>query len=180
MKQRNVAAVLFLSIITFGIYTIVWFVKTKNEMNKLGAQIPTAWLIIIPFVSLWWMWKYSEGVEKVTGGKMSTVMSFVLLFLLSIVGMMILQYEFNKAGTTPEVAAAGPAPNPEGAAPAMPTPVSSDNLSPAQPMASPTPAPEQTASPLPQANPMPPVSTTPVPAAEAASSTTPPPPPAAV
>jgi hypothetical protein len=42
MKQRNVAAVLFLSIITFGIYTIVWFVKTKNEMNKLGAQIPTA------------------------------------------------------------------------------------------------------------------------------------------
>jgi hypothetical protein len=65
---------------------------------------------------------------KVSGGKMSTVMSFVLLFLLSIVGMMILQYEFNKAGTTPEVAAAGPAPNPEGAAPAMPAPVSSDNF----------------------------------------------------
>jgi hypothetical protein len=106
----------------------VWFVKTKNEMNKLGAQIPTAWLLIVPFVSLWWMWKYSEGVEKVSGGKMSTVMSFVLLFLLSIVGVMILQYEFNKVGTAPEVAAAGPAPNPEGAAPAMPAPVSSDNF----------------------------------------------------
>jgi hypothetical protein len=43
MKQRNAASVLFLTLFTLGIYGIVWSVKTKNEMNKLGAQIPTAW-----------------------------------------------------------------------------------------------------------------------------------------
>jgi hypothetical protein len=109
MKQRNIAAVLFLTLFTFGIYGIVWAVKTKNEMNKLGAQIPTAWLIIIPLVNIWWMWKYSEGVEKVTGGKLSTVMAFVLWFLLGIIGMMIIQYEFNKGGSAAP-AVAGPAP----------------------------------------------------------------------
>jgi hypothetical protein len=40
-------------------------------MNARGASIPTAWLWIIPFVNLYWWWRYSEGVEKVTGGASS-------------------------------------------------------------------------------------------------------------
>ncbi|HTB48633.1 MAG TPA: DUF4234 domain-containing protein [Verrucomicrobiae bacterium] len=107
MKHRNPAAVFFLPIITLGIYSIVWHVKTKNEMNKLGANIPTAWLLIVPIVNWYWLWKYSEGVEKVTGGQMSGVLAFVLLFLLGFVGMTILQTEFNKVGDTPLPQAAG-------------------------------------------------------------------------
>jgi carbon starvation protein CstA len=123
MKQRNVAAVLFLTLFTLGIYGIVWLVKTKNEMNKLGAQIPTAWLLIVPIANIWWTWKYSEGVEKVSGEKMSTVMSFILLYLLSVIGMMILQMEYNKIGAGGAVAAT-PAPQQAAtyAQPAMQTP----------------------------------------------------------
>ncbi|MGH7237186.1 MAG: DUF4234 domain-containing protein [Candidatus Saccharimonadales bacterium] len=109
MKHRSPAAVFFLSIITLGIYSLVWQVKTKGEMNKLGANIPTAWLLIIPFVNFYWLWKYSEGVEKVTGGQQSTVLAFVLLFLLSIIGMAIIQSEFNKVSAAP---AGGTAANP--------------------------------------------------------------------
>ncbi len=110
MKQRNPIAVFFLTIITIGIYGIVWQVKTKLEMNRLGANIPTAWLIIIPIVNIWWLWKYSEGVEHVTGGQTSGVLAFVLLFLLGLIGMAIVQNEFNKvvgAGSSN-----GPAPLP--------------------------------------------------------------------
>ena len=98
MRNRSVAGVLILSIITFGIYALVWAVKTKTEMNALGAQIPTAWLIIIPFVNLWWLWKYSEGVEHVSRGKMSGALAFVLLFLLGPIGMAILQSTYNSIG----------------------------------------------------------------------------------
>jgi hypothetical protein len=101
MKNRNPAAVFFFSLITLGIYGIVWEVKTKNEMNKLGASIPTAWLIIVPFVSFYWLWKYCEGVEHVTNGKSSAVLSFVLIFLLGIIGITILQNEFNKLALAP-------------------------------------------------------------------------------
>ena len=52
MKKRNPIAVLLLPFITFGIYAIVWMVKTKGEMVAKGAEIPTAWLIIIPLVNL--------------------------------------------------------------------------------------------------------------------------------
>ncbi len=89
MKNRSPIAVLLLPFITFGIYSLVWSVKTKNEMNALGASIPTAWLLIIPFVNLYWMWKYAQGVQHVTKGGLSQVAAFLLLLFLSVIGMAI-------------------------------------------------------------------------------------------
>ena len=124
MNQRSPIAVFFLSLITFGIYAIVWSVKTKNEMNNLGSKIPTAWLLIVPFVNIWWMWKYSEGVEEVTKGNMTAVISFVLLFLLGIIGMAIIQNEFNStAGSVAKPSAPTDSGNaPTAAAPPPPAP----------------------------------------------------------
>jgi hypothetical protein len=96
MKQRKPAAVFFFSLITFGIYALVWHVKTKNELNRLGASIPTAWLLIIPLANLYWIWCYAQGVEQVTKGQISAVLALILLLLLSIVGIAILQSEYNK------------------------------------------------------------------------------------
>jgi hypothetical protein len=96
MNRRSVVAVLLLPLITFGIYGLVWFVKTKNEMKNQGADIPTAWLLIVPLANIWWMWKYSGGVEKVTGAKTSQAIAFILLFLLGSIGAAILQDSYNK------------------------------------------------------------------------------------
>jgi len=52
--------------VTLGIYGLVWYVKTKEEMNAKGAEIPSAWLLIVPIANIIWMWKYSVGVEKLT------------------------------------------------------------------------------------------------------------------
>lgn len=96
MKQRNPLAVFFLPIITFGIYGIVWHVQTKDEMNARGAGIPTAWYLIIPFANIYWFWKYSVGVAKVTGGASSAAGNFFLRLLLGPIGMAITQSAFNK------------------------------------------------------------------------------------
>lgn len=109
MKNRSPLAVFFLPLITFGIYGIYWYVKTKGEMNAKGSDIPTAWLIIVPIVNIWWMWKYSEGVDKVTNSELSTVIAFILLFLLGSIGMAIIQNDFNKVGGgAPAAAPAAP------------------------------------------------------------------------
>ena len=107
MKNRSLVAVVLLTLITFGIYGIVWEVKTKGEMVRLGADIPTALLIIVPIANLWWAYKYCMGVEKVTDGKMSGVMALVLILMLSVIGMAIIQDAFNKvsspqAGSIPQ------------------------------------------------------------------------------
>ncbi|WP_197277828.1 DUF4234 domain-containing protein [Arthrobacter alpinus] len=95
MKKRSPLAVLLLPLITFGIYQIVWYVKTKNEMNQLGAQIPTAWLVIVPIVNIWWLWENSSGVERVTKNGLSKVSSFLLVLLLGSIGGAIVQNTFN-------------------------------------------------------------------------------------
>lgn len=111
MKERNPIAVVLLSFVTFGIYAIYWQVVTKIELNTKGATIPTAWLMIVPIVNIWWLWKYSEGVEKVTNGKMTGVISFVLLFLLGFIGSAIIQDTYNQlpaTASTPQSSAPSP------------------------------------------------------------------------
>jgi hypothetical protein len=96
MKKRSPIAVLFLPFITFGIYGLVWYVKTKNEMNRLGANIPTAWLLIIPLANIYWLWVYGTGVTLVTKNAHSVLGSFLLRMFLGPIGCAITQNEFNK------------------------------------------------------------------------------------
>ena len=105
MKQRSPVAVFFFGFLTCGIYSWYWAVKTKGEMNRQGESIPTAWIWLIPFVgTIWWYWKYSEGVDHVTHEKISGILAFVLLMLLGFIGQAIIQDTFNKIAepTQPE------------------------------------------------------------------------------
>ena len=52
MTKRSVLSVVALTLITFGIYAIVWTVKTKREMVKAGAEIPTSWLLLVPIANI--------------------------------------------------------------------------------------------------------------------------------
>jgi hypothetical protein len=106
MTNRSVVLVILFSIITFGIYHIYWYVKTKDEMVSMGAAIPTGWLLIIPIVNLYWIWKWCVGVEHVSRGKLSAPVAFLLMFLLGIIGTAIVQATFNgvasERGTLPQ------------------------------------------------------------------------------
>ncbi len=96
MTPRSPIAVFFLPLITFGIYGIVWFVKTKDEMNAVGAEIPTAWLLIVPIANIYWIWKFCEGVGKVTRNDLSGVVALLLLMFLGSIGMAVVQSSLNK------------------------------------------------------------------------------------
>ncbi len=96
IKRRNPALVIIFTIITFGIYEIYWFVKTKNEINSLGAEIPTAWLLIIPIANLYWEYKYAEGFSKYVKKDDNAILWFLLLLFVAPVAMIIFQVELNK------------------------------------------------------------------------------------
>lgn len=96
MTKRSPVGVIFLFFVTFGIYSVVWFVETKNEMNRLGANIPAAWLLFVPFFNFRWFWIYGKGVALVTNGAYSPLGSFLLMIFLGPFGNAILQGEFNR------------------------------------------------------------------------------------
>jgi len=96
MTRRSPISIILLSIITLGIYYLVWYVSTKNEMNAKGASIPTAWLLIIPIANVFWMWEFGKGVEVVTSKAMGAGSAFALLFFLGTIGGAIVQSNLNK------------------------------------------------------------------------------------
>ena len=96
MTNRHPALVVLLTLCTCGLYYLYWLVTTKGEMNRLGAGIPTAWLLLIPFANIYWLWRWSQGVEKVTNGALSAVSALLLSWFLSAIGGAIIQSNFNK------------------------------------------------------------------------------------
>ena len=99
MTRRSPISIVLLTIVTLGIYYLVWYVSTKNEMNAKGANIPTAWLLIIPIANFFWIWEFSKGVEVVTNKAMGAGTAFVLLLLLGTIGGAIVQSNLNKVAT---------------------------------------------------------------------------------
>jgi hypothetical protein len=96
VKYRNIFLVYLFSIITFGIYGLYWFVSTKNEMNSLGAKIPTGWLIIVPIANLYWVYKYCEGFAQEVKKDNNTILWFILYILIGVIMPAIVQSELNK------------------------------------------------------------------------------------
>lgn len=96
MSQRNPITIVLLPIVTLGIYYLVWYVTTKDEMNAKGANIPTAWLLVVPIANYFWIWEFSKGVELATNKGMGAGTAFVLLLFLGTIGGAIVQSNLNK------------------------------------------------------------------------------------
>lgn len=100
-KKRKAGIVLLLTIITFGIYGLVWLVKTNKELraNTETAPKPSMlWLLLIPIVNLVIMfiyfWKYSSAVNELTGFSKGGL--FALWIFLGPVAQVITQLQLNK------------------------------------------------------------------------------------
>ena len=82
MTKRSAVTVFLLSCVTCGLYSLIWMLSTKDEMNTRGAQSPPGWHLLIPILNILWIWKWAQGVQHVTGGKVSAglVMGVSLFF----------------------------------------------------------------------------------------------------
>ena len=102
MSEAMGQLILILSFISAFLFiycflVLVLFVRIKGKLNANGAEIPTAWMLIVPFLSYYWIWKFSEGVETVTKKDMNTITAFLLLIFLGIIGQLIVRDKVNKA-----------------------------------------------------------------------------------
>lgn len=96
IKKRNPALVLIFSVLTLGIYAIYWSVKTKNEIKSLGADIPTAFLIVIPLANLYFWYKYADGFANYVKKDDKTILYFLLGLFLPPIAAIVYQAELNK------------------------------------------------------------------------------------
>ena len=57
--------VFLLSIVTLGFYGVYWSVITKRELNRAGAHVPNAILMIIPFANIYFWYRYAQGYASI-------------------------------------------------------------------------------------------------------------------
>lgn len=106
-SYRNIAISIALSVITFGIYTIIWLVETVRNIHKLhGINKSTVGevllILFVPFYS--WYWFYTRGKQmfedsRKNGGNIpnNSVLYLVLaIFGLSLINLAVMQNCFNK------------------------------------------------------------------------------------
>lgn len=112
IMRRSIILCIVFSFITFGIYTIYWFVVLTNEMNRESHhphQTSGGISFILNFVSLgfygwYWAWKMGEKSDILKNRYLeyTSTDTRVLYLVLQILGFNIInlalcQYELNKA-----------------------------------------------------------------------------------
>jgi len=104
IKKRNPWMVILLSIITGGIYTLIWFIMTAKELHEntsSGPKPSMLWFLLIPgvnfFVLLIFLWKYFKAIGELTGA--NNIMLFILYLVISPVSIYMTQTELNKKAT---------------------------------------------------------------------------------
>ncbi len=97
-KYRNLVATFLLSILTLGIYFIYWSKTTKDDLNELGGNIPTTFLVIIPGAHIYFWYKYSQAFVKYVLKSKSESNVLIYCIMASFVtpaGMLIMQGHYN-------------------------------------------------------------------------------------
>lgn len=117
-KIRNPLGVIGLSLITIGIYYIVWYYKINKELAAVGKAkgstecgedpmksllaVTVGALVIVPaFISIFNTWKRLNAAERLTVGEpgMDAVPGAILSIFLGPVGTWFLQSNLNKVLT---------------------------------------------------------------------------------
>ena len=118
-KVRSPWGVLGLSIVTLGIYYLVWYYKINREMSDWGAQNNVdiglspgmsliavtvgAFLVIPPFISIWGTGKRMQLTQRAAGVYGGSGLLWFVLHIIPIVSLfapVYLQMQLNKAWET--------------------------------------------------------------------------------
>ena len=97
-KQRSLVAMALLMFFTFGFYMLYWLAVTKGELNTHGADLPTAWLLIIPIGNIYFFYKFAQAFSRVVLKKKDdhTLEYFLLLTFLLPIAELICQNKMNE------------------------------------------------------------------------------------
>lgn len=102
--RREIVTAIILSIVTCGIYGIIWFVSLTNEINALtgktndtsGGMCFLLGLVTCGIYTYYWAYKLGEKCDQLKGSNDSRILFLILMFFCPIVTYALAQDTINK------------------------------------------------------------------------------------
>lgn len=104
-KRRNPFVTVLLVVLTLGLYALVWYYKTNQEMNEISGKdwnvLFYTLLLPVPVVSAWSAWKMATNIRAAADAKdveptFPTYAHFLLLGVVLVIGVPFIQADLNK------------------------------------------------------------------------------------
>lgn len=115
VQNRNLAMQIILTLVTCGIYGIIWFILMVDDVNTVsdkegamsGVMVFLLSFITCGIYSLVWYYQAGQALDQVRSergeaqGSLGILYLVLALFGLSICSMALIQNELNKIADTP-------------------------------------------------------------------------------
>lgn len=100
IQQKNIATCVILSIVTCGIYGIIWFIALHDDVNTLSGDFKTSGgmafllsLVTCGIYMLYWMYNQGTRIDEIKQSRgIPSSNSGILYLILSIFGLQIVSY----------------------------------------------------------------------------------------
>jgi hypothetical protein len=99
--KRNIVTAIIFSILTCGIYTLVWTVSLNNEVQRMNGEpedgISVLLLSILTCGIYYLIWNYRMGqrIERAGGRNEGVIYLLLAVFQLGLVSLALMQTAYN-------------------------------------------------------------------------------------
>lgn len=100
IQQKNIVTCIILSIVTCGIYGIIWFIALNDDVNTLTGDFKTSGgmaflltLVTCGIYSFYWMYRQGQRIDELKQSRgVPAGNSGVLYLILTVLGLGIVSY----------------------------------------------------------------------------------------
>lgn len=93
-KRRSLGKQVLFFIITLSLYGLYWSYVTAKQIDQGTNVSVSPWMVIIPILNLYALWKICKGAEAVTD--QSGALLFILFIVFSPISWYMIQSGINK------------------------------------------------------------------------------------
>jgi hypothetical protein len=97
-EKQSLITLILLTLVTFGIYYLIWFYNTKEDINGIGGKIPTFFLYFIPLLNIYFLYCFAHEFVHCVRKEDNAALVFLHFgcSFVPFIYMLVVQYQINE------------------------------------------------------------------------------------
>ncbi|MBF0780735.1 MULTISPECIES: DUF4234 domain-containing protein [unclassified Granulicatella] len=102
VKMRSIVTCILLSIVTCGIYALMWMAKLHNDVARINGEVENGGTVVAlslltcGIYGVYWAYTMGERIQRFSGKNDGLLYAILTLFGLNILTLCMVQNELNR------------------------------------------------------------------------------------